>query len=86
MPPPLPSGQVVDAAIHLFNPFIERFTEDQALSRQYAATLMKGTHESTVFNELAAALLTEIETQLRRSALPPNAVGPASRTVYSASS
>ena len=45
----------------LVHPFVALFTARLDLSRVYASTLVSGTHDSTLFGELAAVLVDEME-------------------------
>lgn len=73
-------GEPVDALLALFAPFIAYFDLDDDLSRQYAATLARGRHESVIFKELKAALLAEIEGHLLAAGAPRPETG--ARAVY----
>lgn len=55
----------VTAIVELVRPFIDMFTLDPTLSREYAAILTRGTHRSQIFSELAAFLVEEIASVLR---------------------
>lgn len=54
----------IEALLALFAPFISYFDLDDDLSRQYAATIARGQHESIIFGHLKEALLEEITTHL----------------------
>lgn len=54
----------VDAIVGLFEPFIRYFALDKGLSREYAAIIVRGAHESAIFEDLARSLLGEITSVL----------------------
>ncbi|KAF0846919.1 TetR/AcrR family transcriptional regulator [Nocardia caishijiensis] len=68
--------------LRLFEPFVGYFALDSELSREYLAVLVRGTHQSVIFRDLALALLGELETVLARTTLPVSQVGPGARTIY----
>lgn len=70
----------VDTVIDYLQPIIDYFVEDADLSREYLAILVWGQVESDVFDALAQALITDIETILR-CAKKPNASA-AARAMY----
>lgn len=72
----------VDALIGLVLPFLEIFSAQSDLAREYAAALVSGTHTSVVFKDLEAALIAEIESVLANSGMPSADVPGAARTVY----
>ncbi|MFD0020650.1 TetR/AcrR family transcriptional regulator [Streptomyces sp. NPDC058382] len=76
---PAAAGQAV---MDLVEPFITYFALDLELSREYAAVIVRGTHESEVFQALARALLTELETLLTRTQLAAAQAGAGARTIY----
>ncbi|MGH3429697.1 MAG: TetR/AcrR family transcriptional regulator [Mycobacteriales bacterium] len=71
-------GDVLD----LFEPFIAYFTLDPELSREYAAVIVRGNHKSAIFQNLALALITELEAVLSRSALTRADAARGARVVY----
>ncbi|MBO0848609.1 MAG: TetR/AcrR family transcriptional regulator [Pseudonocardia sp.] len=76
-----PAATVRDV-LDLFEPFIRYFALDPGLSREYAAILVRGNHESAIFQNLAAALLAELEEVLSRSGLTRAGAGRGARVVY----
>lgn len=76
-----PSTTVRDV-LDLFEPFIGYFALDPELSREYAAVIVRGNHEAAVFQDLAEALLTELEEVLSRSAPTRADAGRGARVVY----
>ncbi|MCA2207536.1 TetR/AcrR family transcriptional regulator [Nocardia rosealba] len=81
-PAPSPTTATTEDVLRLFEPFVGYFALDSELSREYLAILVRGTHESVIFRDLALALLGELETVLARSALPSSQVGQGARTIY----
>ncbi|SHM90220.1 TetR/AcrR family transcriptional regulator [Streptomyces yunnanensis] len=63
------AGTSVDTAMALFEPFIRYFALDEALSREYAAIIVRGAHESAIFQNLALSLIAEITEVLARAGL-----------------
>ncbi|MEV7400738.1 TetR/AcrR family transcriptional regulator [Streptomyces sp. NPDC091267] len=76
---PAAAGQEV---LKLVEPFLTYFALDLELSREYAAVIVRGTHESVVFQALAQALLSELETLLARTPLTATKAGAGARTLY----
>lgn len=72
----------VEQVMNLVEPFITYFALDLDLSREYAAVIVRGTHDSDVFRALARALLTELESLLARTQLTATAAGGGARTTY----
>lgn len=81
-PDPLTPDATVDAVIGLLAPFLRYFAEDPALSRQYSSIIVRGSHESAIFRDLAVALVTELEAVLARAGLSKVAAPRAARVVY----
>lgn len=83
---PSPPGSAADPAqeiLALVGPFVRLFTERAELARAYAAILVRARHSSTLFTELAGALLDEIEQVLLRSgARTADEAAPAARSLY----
>ncbi|MCX4768569.1 TetR/AcrR family transcriptional regulator [Streptomyces sp. NBC_01285] len=79
---PLPPAAVAQEVLDLVEPFITYFALDLELSREYAAVIVRGTHESEVFRALARALLTELETLLARTPITATGAGAGARTLY----
>lgn len=80
--PPLTPDAATHAVLDLVEPFITYFSLDLELSRQYAAVIVRGTHESEVFQALARTLITELETLLTRTPLSAAEAGAGARTLY----
>ncbi|MCM2423978.1 hypothetical protein LNW72_39335 [Streptomyces sp. RKAG293] len=81
MTPLLPAAAAQEV-LNLVEPFIAYFALDLGLSREYAAVIVRGTHPSEVFQALARALLTELETLLARTPLTATEAGAGARTLY----
>ncbi|MFF1923431.1 TetR/AcrR family transcriptional regulator [Streptomyces sp. NPDC058221] len=79
---PLAPAAATQAVLNLVEPFITYFALDLELSREYAAVIVRGTHASAVFQALARALLTELETLLARTPLTATQAGAGARTLY----
>lgn len=62
-------GSVVDEVVALVEPFVSYFTTDLGLAREYASVLVRGTHDSAVFTELALHLVGELAQTLERAGL-----------------
>lgn len=58
-------ASVTDSVVALLRPFLDFFVSTPALSRHYASILVSGTHNSTLFDELAEQLQHDIATLLR---------------------
>ncbi|GGO28108.1 hypothetical protein GCM10010116_56360 [Microbispora rosea subsp. aerata] len=71
-----------DSLIELVRPFLEIFSTQSDLAREYAAALVSGAHSSVIFKDLEAALITEIESALAKEGMPPASVPGAARTIY----
>ncbi|WP_219729354.1 TetR/AcrR family transcriptional regulator [Streptomyces noursei] len=76
------AGTAVDTAMALFEPFIRYFALDEALSREYAAIIVRGAHESAIFQNLALSLTAEITEVLARAGLNDADAGRGARVVY----
>jgi len=74
--------ELSERIIALLEPFVKTFTADPALSREYGAVLMKGAHSSTVFQELAEALIREITVVLYSAGFTGQLAENAARTIY----
>lgn len=79
---PLPPAAAAREVLDLVEPFISYFALDLELSREYAAVIVRGTHESEVFQALARALLSELESLLARTPLTATGAGAGARTLY----
>lgn len=69
-----------DRVVALLWPFVQTFTADPALSREYGAVLMRGSHSSKVFQELAEVLVREITLVLNSAGFVGEVA--AARTIY----
>lgn len=78
----LTPDRAIDAVIGLLAPFLRYFAEDPALSRQYSSIIVRGTHESAIFRDLAVALVAELRDVLARAGLSGAAAERAARVVY----
>ncbi|WP_166983006.1 TetR/AcrR family transcriptional regulator [Paramicrobacterium fandaimingii] len=63
-------------------PFLELFSRDQELSREYAAVLVRGAHQSAIFAELADTLRAAIAIEFEASGMSHDRARTASRAVY----
>lgn len=79
---PLSPGAAATAVLDLVEPFISYFALDLELSREYAAVIVRGTHESEIFQTLAGALLAELEALLSRTPLTATGAAAGARTLY----
>ena len=79
---PMSAGAAVDAVMALFEPFIRYFALDEELSREYAAIIVRGAHESAIFQNLALSLIAEIARVLARTGLDDVDSGRGARVVY----
>ncbi|MFE5284357.1 TetR/AcrR family transcriptional regulator [Nocardia sp. NPDC056611] len=71
-----------DAIMALFEPFIGYFAQDPMLSREYSSIIVRGTHESAIFADLALALVSEIENVLSAAGLNNAEAARRARVVY----
>jgi AcrR family transcriptional regulator len=78
----LPATAAVGEVMDLFEPFIRYFALDPELSREYAAVIVRGNHESAIFQNLALALIAELEAVLSRSAFTRADARRGARAVY----
>ncbi|SMG13481.1 transcriptional regulator, TetR family [Rhodococcus rhodochrous J3] len=78
----LDAPSAVTAVLELFAPFVAYFVQDQDLSREYAAVIVRGRHESEIFEGLAVALVSELEDTFRRAGLDAADAGRGARVVY----
>ncbi|AYF74805.1 TetR/AcrR family transcriptional regulator [Nocardia yunnanensis] len=77
--PPAASNAAIMA---LFEPFLAYFAQDPVLSREYSSIIVRGTHESAIFDNLALALVSEIENVLARAGFAPAVAARRARVVY----
>lgn len=80
--PSLTSAAAVQEVVDLLHPFITYFELDRALSREYAAIVVRGVHESAIFQDIALALMTELEAVLARTGLTRAEANQGSRVLY----
>jgi AcrR family transcriptional regulator len=73
---------IVDELLALVLPFIELFVADPPLSKRYAAALVAGEHRSTVFSELAEALIREFHAAFERAGCTPDVAEARARASY----
>jgi len=79
---PVPSTDPVADVMALFEPFVAHFALNRDLSREYAAIIVRGDHESAIFYELALALVSELHQVLSQVGLSADDAGLAARSVY----
>ncbi|MEV6703774.1 TetR/AcrR family transcriptional regulator [Streptomyces sp. NPDC051453] len=80
--PPCVFADAVDEAMALFEPFVTYFARNRELSREYAAIIVRGSHESEIFQDLALTLIAEVQGVLARSGLGADEAGAGARLVY----
>ncbi|MER6989089.1 TetR/AcrR family transcriptional regulator [Saccharopolyspora hirsuta] len=80
--PPASAGSGVDGVMALIEPFIRYFMLDEELSREYAAIVVRGVHESEIFRELADSLIAELAGALGRAGLAEADADRGARVVY----
>jgi hypothetical protein len=66
----------------LFEPFLQYFTLDKGLSREYAAIIVRGQHETAIFRKLALSLKAEINRVLEGAGLTGTDAGRGARAIY----
>jgi AcrR family transcriptional regulator len=81
-PVPMSAGAARDAVMALFEPFVRYFALDEKLSREYAAIIVRGAHESAIFQNLALSLIAEIAEVLARTGLDGAGSGRGARVIY----
>jgi AcrR family transcriptional regulator len=81
-PVPMPAGDAVDVIMALFEPFLQYFTLDKGLSREYAAIIVRGQHETAIFRKLALSLKAEINRVLEGAGLTGTDAGRGARAIY----
>jgi AcrR family transcriptional regulator len=79
---PLTAGVAAQAVMALFEPFIRYFALDDELSREYAAIIVRGERESTIFKNLALSLIAEIDAVLARAGLSDVDADRGARIIY----
>ncbi|MDA3628992.1 TetR/AcrR family transcriptional regulator [Saccharopolyspora sp. WRP15-2] len=72
----------VDGVVALIEPFVRYFMLDVELSREYAAIVVRGVHESEIFRKLAQSLIDEIAGALAGAGLDEAESGRGARVVY----
>lgn len=78
---PLRPKRAVDEIVVLLDPFLDYFTNDVALAREYPAVLVRGEHQSVVFTDLADALTGEVTTVLARTGMGEAAAHQGAHTI-----
>lgn len=63
---PLDPPSLVAEVLATFTPFVIYFAGDEDLAREYAATLVRGRHESTIFRGLGDRLIADVRALLAR--------------------
>ncbi|MFF8846251.1 TetR/AcrR family transcriptional regulator [Streptomyces sp. NPDC015127] len=79
---PLTPAAAAGQVMSLVEPFITYFALDLELSREYAAVIVRGAHESEVFRALAGVLIAELEALLARAPLTAAEARAGARTLY----
>ncbi len=64
---PLTREGLMTELMATFAPFVAYFAGDEDLAREYAATLVRGRHESTIFRGLGDRLVADVRTLLVRA-------------------
>ncbi len=77
-----PPADPVDDVIALVEPFIDYFALDRELSREYAATIVRGRHDSAIFQNLGLTLIGEVQQVLSRAGHDEDQAGRAARSIY----
>jgi AcrR family transcriptional regulator len=80
--PPCVATDAVNEAMALFEPFVTHFARNRELSCEYAAIIVRGSHESEIFQNLALTLIAEVQEVLARSSLGADEAGAGARLVY----
>lgn len=78
----LSRGGTVENILGLFDPFLGYFAQDRALTRRYTSIIVRGSHQSSIFEDLAMALVTEIKTALLHAGLGDRDAARGARTIY----
>lgn len=81
-PTSLAPPDAAKAVMDLFQPFIDYFARDRQLSREYAAIIVRGSHESAIFQNLALALIAEIHAVLTQSGFTRDDAASAAQVIY----
>lgn len=81
-PAPASSGDLVADVLSLFEPFVDYFARDRDLSRAYAATIVRGKHDTPIFQDLGRRLTAEIAEALAGSGCDSDTAATAARTIY----
>lgn len=80
--PSLTPAAAVQEVADLLQPFIEYFGLDRELSREYAAIVVRGAHESAIFRDIALALMAEFDAVLARTGLTRADANQGGRVLY----
>ncbi|MBV8931430.1 MAG: helix-turn-helix transcriptional regulator [Kutzneria sp.] len=80
--PPLVPAAAVQQVVDLLRPFIEYFALDRELSREYAAIVVRGAHESAIFQDIALVLIDEFNAVLSRTGLTHADANQGARVLY----
>ncbi|MBU9763774.1 TetR/AcrR family transcriptional regulator [Mycobacterium sp. TNTM28] len=75
-------ASAVQLVMNVLEPFITYFGRDPKLSREYAAIIVRGDHESEIFRTLGLSLVAEIDQALRESGISPSRAPSGARVVY----
>ncbi|SIS05071.1 TetR/AcrR family transcriptional regulator [Williamsia sterculiae] len=78
----MPSADLPDDVIALFEPFVDHFARDIELSREYAAVIVRGDHDTTIFRQLGLTLVGEVHQVLVRSGVDETSAGRRAAAIY----
>ncbi|MGH3556304.1 MAG: TetR/AcrR family transcriptional regulator [Mycobacterium sp.] len=78
----LTPAAAVREVMSAFEPFIDHFSRDLELSREYAAIIVRGTHQSAIFQDLAPVLIAQVNQVLSRSGLTSSAASHGARIIF----
>lgn len=71
-----------DRVTAIFRPFLEFLAHDEDLSREYAAVLVRGTHGTRIFTQMADELTDTIAREFESAGMSEAPAAAASRAVY----
>lgn len=71
-----------DRVTAIFRPFLEFLAHDEDLSREYAAVLVRGTHGTRIFTQMADELTDTIAREFESAGMSKAPAAAASRAVY----
>ncbi|EEN89158.1 transcriptional regulator, TetR family [Rhodococcus erythropolis SK121] len=70
------------AILGVFAPFLAYFARDPQLSREYTSIIVRGTHTSEIFGDLAVALVAELGAVLSGIGMTPTESARGARVMY----